>query len=80
MAKLQESERFVLPSIEIMLGELRTMVALATPTDALFRTNHASNYLSLGGRLPVDRDRILADIDRALDGNIPLRPEWSRGL
>jgi radical SAM superfamily enzyme YgiQ (UPF0313 family) len=80
MAKLQESERFVLPSIETMLGELRTMVALATPTDALFRTNHASNYLSLAGRLPADRERILADIDRALDGDIPLRPEWSRGL
>ena len=33
-----------------LLGELRTFVALASPTDALFRTNHASNHLPLGGR------------------------------
>ena len=52
----------------------------AAGTDAIFRTNHASNYLPLAGRLPRDRDRILEVVDDALRGNIPLRPEWSRGL
>jgi len=80
LAKLQASERFQLPPIETLLGELRTMVALAEPTDTLFRTNHASNYLPLGGRLPADRDRIVSVIDRALAGDIPLRDEGSRGL
>jgi hypothetical protein len=56
------------------------MVDLARPTDAVFRTNHASNYLPIGGRLPRDRDRILAIVDAALAGSIPLRPERSRGL
>ena len=56
------------------------MVAAATPTDALFRTNHASNYLPLEGRLPQDRERIVETIDAALGGEIPLRPEWTRGL
>jgi hypothetical protein len=55
-------------------------VAEANPTDALFRTNHASNYLPLAGRLPADRDRIVAVLDKALTGEIPLRPERSRGL
>ena len=32
------------------------------------------------GRLPHDRERIVAAIDAALDGRIPLRPEWARGL
>jgi len=39
-----------------------------------------SNYLPLAGRLPRDRDRILGVVDAALKGEIPLRPEWSRGL
>ncbi len=78
--KLQRTGRFRPMGIEALLGELRTMVALAEPTDALFRTNHASNYLPLGGRLPADRARILEVIDAALAGRIPLRPEWARGL
>ncbi|MCA9679752.1 MAG: radical SAM protein [Kofleriaceae bacterium] len=71
---------FELPSVTRMLEELRTIVAAAAPTDAVFRTNHASNYLPLGGRLPHDRDRILAIVDRALAGGIALKPEWARGL
>jgi radical SAM superfamily enzyme YgiQ (UPF0313 family) len=80
LATLESTDRFALPSIEEMLGELRTMVDGARPTDATFRTNHASNYLPLGGRLPRDRARIVAAIDAALAGDIRLRPEWMRGL
>lgn len=80
LATLQGRGRFRVPEIEGLLRELRTIVAHARPTNALFRTNHASNYLPLGGRLPKDRDRIVALIDRALAGEIALRPEWSRGL
>jgi radical SAM superfamily enzyme YgiQ (UPF0313 family) len=79
-AKLQERGKYELPDQKTLLRELRTFVDEASPTDALFRTNHASNYLPLGGRLPVDRDRIVSVIDQALSGEIPLRPEWSRGL
>lgn len=80
LAKLQRKGRFEVPPIEGLLRELRTMVDLARPTDALFRTNHASNYLPLGGRLPRDREAIVGTIDAALDGRIPLRPEHRRGL
>lgn len=79
-ALLEERGRFVLPGVEGLLRELRTFVAEAAPTDAVFRTNHASNYLPLGGRLPRDRDRILGVVDAALSGEVPLRPEWTRGL
>jgi hypothetical protein len=71
---------FELPDVGQLLRELRTLVALAAPTDTVFRTNHASNYLPLGGRLPRDRDRIVGAIDAALAGRIPLRPESARGL
>ena len=80
LAKTQERIGFVLPQIHGLLGELRVIVAESAPSGALFRTNHASNYLPLGGRLPQDRDRILGVLDEALTGKIPLRPEWSRGL
>ncbi len=80
LARLRAKGRFEVPPIEALLRELRTIVDRARPSDALFRTNHASNYLPLGGRLPRDRERIVAAIDGALEGRVPLRPEWSRGL
>ena len=79
-AELAERGAFTLPPVERMLEELREIAAGARPTDALFRTNHASNHLPLAGRLPRDRDRILEIVDRALSGAIRLRPEWARGL
>jgi radical SAM superfamily enzyme YgiQ (UPF0313 family) len=80
LATLRTRGRFEVPPVPDLLRELRTMVDLARPTEALFRTNHASNYLPLGGRLPRDRARIVAVIDAALTGRIPLRSETSRGL
>ena len=77
---LQTRGRFALPSVVEMLRELRIIVDEARPTDALFRTNHASNYLAIGGRLPRDRATILATIDSAIAGEVTLRPEWARGL
>jgi len=80
LARNAPTRGWELPPIEGLLGELRTMVDLSRPTGALFRTNHASNYLPLAGRLPDDRARIVAVLDQALNGEIALRPEWSRGL
>ncbi|MFW6052236.1 MAG: radical SAM protein [Myxococcota bacterium] len=80
LAKQQDKGGFQVPEVPDLLRELRTMVARARPTDALFRTNHASNYLPLGGRLPRDRERIVGLIDDALAGRVPLRPDWARGL
>jgi radical SAM superfamily enzyme YgiQ (UPF0313 family) len=80
LAKLHAKGRFAVPEVDGLLRELRAIVDAARPTDALFRTNHASNYLPLGGRLPRDRERIVSLIYRALAGEIALRPEWSRGL
>ena len=80
LGRTQERIGFKLPDVPGLLRELRTIVDQARPTNALFRTNHASNYLPLGGRLPRDRQRIVDVLDEALNGQIPLRPEWSRGL
>lgn len=80
LAKLAERGAFALPEPLAMLRELRTFLAHARPTHAVFRTNHASNYLPLAGDLPRDTPRLLATLDGALSGGVALRPEWARGL
>ncbi len=80
LATLEAKGRFSVPDVPALLRELRTMVEHARPTDAVFRTNHASNYLPLGGRLPRDAGRIVSVIDAALAGEVPLRTDASRGL
>jgi radical SAM superfamily enzyme YgiQ (UPF0313 family) len=80
LARMVDKGRFELPDVRGLLTELRTIVDEARPTDTLFRTNHASNYVPVAGRLPHDRERLLAAMDAALAGRIPLRPEYARGL
>lgn len=80
LATLQERGQFTMPGVEALLAELRTFIAQVNPTDAIFRTNHASNWLPLSGRLPRDRLKMLQTIDRAVEGGLPLRPAWARGL
>lgn len=72
--------RFDVLQPEETLAELRTIIEHLELTGAVFRSNHASNYLPLGGRLPADKARLLEAIDAARAGRIPLRPEWARGL
>ena len=80
LAKLEKRGSFTVPDVPNLLRELRLMVESAEPTDCVFRTNHASNYLPLGGRLPRDKARIVGTIDHALEGKIALRSPHARGL
>ena len=80
LARMAEKGKYELPPVQGLLWELRTMVDESRPTRALLRTNHASNYLPIEGRLPRDREKIVGSIDAALRGEVPLRPEYWRGL
>lgn len=80
LALLEADGRFELPDVAGLLQELAWFVEEARPSAAIFRSNHASNYLPIGGRLPRDRESILARIREALEGRAPLRSEWMRGL
>ena len=71
---------FILPEPEQMLMELRTMIANTHISQGLFFANHASNYLPIRARLPRDRESAIQMIDRALTGDIPLKPDWLRAL
>jgi hypothetical protein len=48
-----ERGQFELPDTGTLMRELRCFVAEAAPSDALFRSNHISNRLVVGGRLPA---------------------------
>ncbi len=48
----------------------------------IFRSDHASNYLSLKGTLGKDKDKLLASVRTAIErpDDANLRAEWQRGL
>ena len=71
---------FTLPDARGMLLELRELLAHTDLERALFLSNHASNYLPLKVRLPGGKAQALTDIDSALAGDLPLRPEAGRRL
>ena len=75
-----ESGKFVLPDQNGLLAELATMVKNIDLDHVQFQTNHASNYLPINCRLPRDREKVLAAIDMAINGEISLKPEHLRAL
>jgi radical SAM superfamily enzyme YgiQ (UPF0313 family) len=46
----------------------------------VFRSNHASNYLSLEGTFPKDKTALLKSLKAAIDRETTLRPDFARGL
>ena len=75
-----EAGRFEMITPEQTLDELALLLENLHVSGAVFRSNHASNYLPLGGRLPADRERLLEAVHAAQTGRIPLKPEFLRGL
>ncbi len=64
------------------LEELKSIIENSDFTDCFFSSMHASNYLSVRGRLPQDKARMLSEIEVLLAERDPslLRPEFLRGL
>mgnify|MGYP001591474745 CR=1 FL=1 len=62
------------------LLEMKMILQALRLEGTIFRSNHASNYLALSGRFPQDKERLISEIDNALDGQGILREEWERGL
>jgi radical SAM superfamily enzyme YgiQ (UPF0313 family) len=75
-----ESGTFQLIGPQQMLSELRTMIACTNLTGGLFHANHASNYLPIRARFPKEKEATLQLIDDALEGKVPLKPEYLRAL
>jgi radical SAM superfamily enzyme YgiQ (UPF0313 family) len=64
------------------LEELKSIVENSSFTDCFFSSMHASNYVSVRGKLPQDRERMLKQLTKVLATRDPslLRPEFLRGL
>ena len=63
-----------------LLEELQLFIEHLELNETVFRSDHASNYLVLKGRLGVDKQQFLDQINTALTTKANLRPEWMRGL
>ncbi len=61
--------------------ELRILIENLNLTKCIFRANHASNYLPVGGTLPDDKPDMLDKINRILlRDDVSFKPEWLRAL
>ena len=79
---IAEGKFELLKPIEV-LEEMDVMLShIDLPADAkcVFRSNHASNYLSLKGDLPADQEKMLAVVRQAKENSDMLRPEYWRAL
>ena len=74
------SGKFQLLSSFEMLTELRNMIAATHLSKGLFHANHASNYLPVKARLPGDKEKTLEVLDRAINKEIAIKPEYLRAL
>jgi hypothetical protein len=72
----------VVPAPLDLLRELREIIANIDVTRAVFRSNHASNYLALRGTLPKDKQALLDGLDRVIEmgSGARLKPEGWRAL
>ncbi len=77
-----EAGTFELLSADEVLEEFRLLLENIGPLQrqCVFRANHASNYLSLAGDLPADRDRLLREVLAAKTRPEGLKAEMFRGL
>jgi radical SAM superfamily enzyme YgiQ (UPF0313 family) len=68
--------------VDGLLRELARFVGALELRRTVFRSDHASNWLSLRGNLPTDQDRLLAQLAAAIanPAQALLRPAWARGL
>jgi radical SAM superfamily enzyme YgiQ (UPF0313 family) len=77
-----EQGRFSLISPLESLKELIAIIEHSSFTDCFFSSMHASNYFSVRGKLPEDKDKMLSALKKVVEKSDPslLRPESLRGL
>ncbi len=77
--KVQSGEFKLLNPQEVM-EEMKIFIENVNVENTVFRSNHASNYVSLKGTLPLDKEKILNTINNALNDSNSYKSEFLRGL
>ncbi len=71
---------YELPDQRTLFMEMRHLISALELKNTIFRSDHASNYVTLKGTLGQDKQQFLDQLDDAIAGRIALRQEWQRGL
>lgn len=66
MAKQVKAGEITLLRPEGVMMETKIMLENMSVTNCIFRSNHASNYVSLRGTLPMDKENLINTIDNIL--------------
>ncbi len=77
--EVQRNELKLLTPNEVM-EETKLLVENMDRIDCTFRSNHASNYLALAGNLYTDKERLLKEIDAAINEDFGFKDEYFRRL
>lgn len=77
--QIKSSEMTLLSPKEVM-AETYEFVKNLNVTNCVFRSNHASNYVSLGGNLNRDKERVLNEIETYLNDKGTFNAERYRAL
>ena len=80
LQKEWEAGKFQLLTAPQVAQETLLMLEHIDSEGSIFRSNHASNYLSLKGTLNRDRDALCNTLRRALDGELGYKSEYYRAL
>ncbi len=80
MAKKYANQEFELLSPQDVARETLTLLENLDCEGTVFRSNHASNYLSLAGTLNQDREEMFEKVKYALDGKLTFKKEKFRGI
>ena len=76
---IERGELTMLDPLELA-AENRILLQHIDSEGSVFRSNHASNYLPLKGTLNRDREALIAQIDKALAGEVRFRRAVELGL
>jgi len=82
MYKAFEENTFILLTADEILQEMKIFLENISDgvQNCVFRSNHASNYLALKGKLSRDRKKLLEQINFSIENKKNIRPEYYRAL
>ena len=75
-----ETGSFQLLSPEEVAIETLVLLENIDAEGCIFRSNHASNYISLKGTLNGDKEEMIHQLEQAIDGEMDYKDEFLRGL